>query len=284
MTFDLERIPFQVEVGRVIEVLARQIYQSPLALLRENAQNAFDAVLLRQHGGGAFDARIDIEIDAGVIKITDNGIGMTSSDLRDHFWRAGSSSKNTPSARDAGVVGTFGIGAMANFGIADRIVVETESAITGERTLSEAEKAKLSTTEDCITLQRVESKGQPGTTIIAHISAESPVNVDEAMRYVREFVAFVALPVYVNGAVASLQSPLDAVAPIVDVPSVLGDVTLGGDISADIDVRAGRSGEVWVRCAGLRLGGLNSRARSFSDKGHRRSARSGAASAWPPSA
>jgi molecular chaperone HtpG len=42
-----ERIPFEVEASRVIELLARQIYQTPLALLRENCQNAFDAILMR---------------------------------------------------------------------------------------------------------------------------------------------------------------------------------------------------------------------------------------------
>ena len=38
-----ELIPFEFEAERVIELLAKQIYQSPLALLRENTQNAFDA-------------------------------------------------------------------------------------------------------------------------------------------------------------------------------------------------------------------------------------------------
>jgi len=42
-----ELIPFQVETSRVLELLAKQIYQSPLALLRENTQNAYDAVLIR---------------------------------------------------------------------------------------------------------------------------------------------------------------------------------------------------------------------------------------------
>jgi len=68
------------------------------------------------------------------IVIADNGIGMTPDDLSNHYWNAGSSSKNNEAARAAGVVGTFGIGAMANFGIADTLTVETESAITGERT------------------------------------------------------------------------------------------------------------------------------------------------------
>ena len=115
-----QRIPFQVDISRMIEVLAKQIYQDPLALLRENTQNAFDAIRLRSARGDNFTPSIAVHVTPSSIVITDNGIGMTPDDLRDHYWRAGSSSKNTPEARAAGVVGTFGIGAMANFGIADR--------------------------------------------------------------------------------------------------------------------------------------------------------------------
>jgi molecular chaperone HtpG len=55
------------------------------------------------------------------VNVIDNGIGMTREELWQHYWRAGSSSKNTADARAAGVVGTFGIGAMANFGIAEEL-------------------------------------------------------------------------------------------------------------------------------------------------------------------
>ena len=55
MTGQTKRIPLKVDVKRIIEILATQIYQSPLALLRENAQNAFDALLLRIHRGDDFE-------------------------------------------------------------------------------------------------------------------------------------------------------------------------------------------------------------------------------------
>ncbi len=44
MTSHEKKIAFGIEVGRILELLADQIYQSPLALLRENTQNSFDAV------------------------------------------------------------------------------------------------------------------------------------------------------------------------------------------------------------------------------------------------
>src|ERR1051326_8181980 len=107
-----EKIRFEVEASRIIELLARQIYQTPLALLRENCQNAFDAILMRiQREGNAFGPKVDVSITTDKIIIADNGIGMSREEVRENFWRAGASGKNNPEARAAGVVGTFGIGA-----------------------------------------------------------------------------------------------------------------------------------------------------------------------------
>lgn len=39
------KIAFEVETARVLEILSKEIYDSPLALLRENLQNAYDATL-----------------------------------------------------------------------------------------------------------------------------------------------------------------------------------------------------------------------------------------------
>ena len=44
---ELNKIKFQVETKRILEILSNEIYDSPYALLRENIQNAYDAVLMR---------------------------------------------------------------------------------------------------------------------------------------------------------------------------------------------------------------------------------------------
>ena len=99
-------IPYHVEINRIIELLASQIYQTPLALLRENCQNAFDAVLERMWWDPQFEnPEITVEIAPGRIQVRDNGIGMTPGDLDSHYWRAGSSGKNNPESRAAGVSG-----------------------------------------------------------------------------------------------------------------------------------------------------------------------------------
>lgn len=209
-----ERIPFEVEASRVIELLARQIYQTPLALLRENCQNAFDAILMRiQREGAAFGPSVEVRITREQIEIADNGIGMTRSEVRNNFWRAGSSSKNTAEARAAGVVGTFGIGAMANFGIAAELEVVTESLVSGERTRSAARREELSTSKECIAIEELPPTGTPGTVVTA--KSATAINIIEATQYLQSFVAHVPFTVRINGNIVS-QRPYDASIPRID--------------------------------------------------------------------
>ena len=248
-----ERIPFQVDITRVIEVLSTQIYPSPLALLRENAQNAFDAILQRRYRGDMFEPRIVVTLAPDRVVVEDNGLGMTPLDLRTHYWSAGSSSKNTAAARAAGVVGTFGIGAMANFGVADILEVETESVITGQRTRSLARRDALSVTEDCIELNELVPLGIPGTRITAHMAPSSPINVAEAENYITGFVRFVDLAVEVNGKVVSQADIRRSLVPIAaSWEQPLPEAAIGPFVG-DAVVRVSGTGEVTFEATSLRL-------------------------------
>jgi molecular chaperone HtpG len=242
-----ERIVFEVDISKMIELLATQIYPSPLALLRENIQNSFDAILQRQHAGDSFEPLIDVSITPHDIKVTDNGKGMSVTELRNNFWKAGSSSKNTPEAQAAGVVGTFGIGAMANFGIASTLSVETESLTTRERTVCFAEKASLSVTEECIAFQPAEPTGQYGTTVHASIAKGSEVDVHAATEYIREFVKYLRFPVRVNGTVVSLNDMDCAVPNFAQAWKSSGKgVSLGHGVAGDFELEVAGTGEVRI--------------------------------------
>ena len=77
----------------MIELFARDIYQSPLSLLRENVQNAFDAILMRRRDGDEFSPRIDVHLCAETVTVSDNGNGMTAGELEKNYWYAGNSGK-----------------------------------------------------------------------------------------------------------------------------------------------------------------------------------------------
>ena len=240
-------IPFQIETQRILQLIAKQIYQSPLALLRENTQNAFDAVRQRLHEEPDFSPAIDITLASDTIVIADNGIGMTPDDLQQHYWTAGSSSKNNDAARAAGVVGTFGIGAMANFGIADRLIVETESAVSGKRTICRADRSKLDLKRDCIERELLDPTGEPGTTITAHVSAGEQISVQVARDYIADFVALVDLPVRVNGTIVS-QQQVEELIPRVPEAWAMTDTRrkIGSRMTADVAMILSNNADMWM--------------------------------------
>ena len=247
MTSTEKKIAFKVELSRILELLADQIYQSPLALLRENTQNAFDAIKMREAQDDQFEPAIHVTIDSQQVVVSDNGIGMTAEEIETNFWYAGKSGKNTDAARAAGVVGTFGIGAMANFGVAEELSVESESVITGERTSSSALKSELSTDTAGISVKPVEQLGKPGTTVRARLAAGSGLSVDDARTYLREFVEFVDIPVFFNGDKLSGASHRSALPSERHVWSEhRANVSLAGILSGDLELLGMASGELRI--------------------------------------
>jgi molecular chaperone HtpG len=251
-------IVFQVETKRVLQILTSEIYDSPLALLRENVQNAYDAVRMRfaetgelQEGG-----RIDVRIATGVISITDNGIGMTEQVLRENFWKAGSSGKHTEGARKAGVVGTFGIGAMANFGVCDRLQIETKTNGSPYLLRSEAIRDFLQISQECISLERLPIEREIGTTVTAHLDSEHPITAEQAKRYLQPYVNMLPVPIYFNDELIS-GNPIDSLVPTAGRQFLPLDS--GGwhdDLCAgNCDVRADSNGQVLIYVTDISLGG-----------------------------
>lgn len=200
----MNNLEFKIDTQRILKLLANDIYDSPYALLRENVQNAFDAILMRRQKE-QFEGKIDIAIQNGQISIEDNGIGMSADVIEQNYWKAGSSGKNNPEARKAGVVGTFGIGAMANFGICTELKIITRY-YEGEQTYeSKAVRERLEIGKRCIELQEVEKRQEPGTTVYATLQPGIYLNIEEAKSYLQQFVRYIDVPVFLNGGVISCQ-------------------------------------------------------------------------------
>ena len=164
-------------------------------------------------------------------------------------------SANVPESL-AGVVGTFGIGAMANFGVATEMTVITECADTGERTRSHAARATLSATQDCIQLIPEKSMGSPGTTVIAKIDSANPVNDNEATSYITESVRYLEIPVTANGSLISksdFESSLPP--PATDHPFESYDAILGPRVKGDLNLVVAKTGEVWLKLINLQIDG-----------------------------
>ena len=113
---DFSSFKVGIEFESVLRAISKQIYETPHAFIRENVQNAIDAVRIQALRDGldpGHDSyRIEVVVDGSSVSVRDNGIGMSRAHLRDYFWTIGSSGKRGKEAHDAGCVGMFGIGGL----------------------------------------------------------------------------------------------------------------------------------------------------------------------------
>lgn len=251
---ETHQIAFRVDTGRVLQIISSEIYDSPLALLRENVQNAYDAILMRvalNEGFQLTDGVIDIRIGSGEISISDNGIGMDEATVTENFWKAGSSGKRTEFAKKAGVVGTFGIGAMANFGVCTRLVVSTRSTKAERGIQTIAERDKLSLNEKCIDMTTGHER-EIGTQITATLDAAHPINLATATAYVSPYVKYIPVATRINGQLISQQD----YAEIADATAIASDVTASeGDLSAAVTVKVRSNSQLVVVASSVKVGG-----------------------------
>lgn len=235
--------PIDVDLEKILPILAREIYTTPFAFLRENVQNAFDAIRLQKHrervAGLEADHRIVITLDGDRLSISDTGIGMTKEDLATLFWSIGKSGKHTNEARAAGVVGTFGIGGMANFGICSRLEVVTRTQDADKAVRSVAERAKLSAKEDCVFYDFGPKDFDRGTTVTGTLMQN--VTVEEVSTYLQPIVQYLDVPIFINEQVLSGK-------PFPSVTREGGKTVLveQGPVKASMYVRARQSGQAEV--------------------------------------
>jgi hypothetical protein len=131
---------------RVIDLLGGPaLYRGdPLAPIRELIQNSRDAIALRNAlevidrqdmTQGKIDITLDMLADPPVLRVRDNGVGMTRSVVKNHlisvasnFWTSVDYARDFSRASEAGFqpVGRFGIGFLSVFMLGSYIEVETE--------------------------------------------------------------------------------------------------------------------------------------------------------------
>lgn len=242
-------IIFQVETGRVLQILSKEIYDSPLAMLRENLQNAYDAVRERFATSGILEqgGRIDIKVEGNEITIADNGVGMDERALRENFWKAGSSGKHSDRARKAGVVGTFGIGAMANFGVCSKLRVITRPQSSADVLASLAERDNLKIGEECIAFEKLESEWPVGTTLVATLDSANSIVREMAKSYLAPYVALLPVPIYLDGELISTRLMLDSLPVPAKSFSPLGNVILeSGGFKARFSVSVDANAQILV--------------------------------------
>jgi molecular chaperone HtpG len=115
---------FQVDLRGIVDLLSHHLYASPRVYVRELLQNGVDAIT-----AAGVPGVVTITTDSGVLRIADDGIGLTEAQVHELLATIGRSSKRDELgfARHE-FLGQFGIGLLSCFLVADEIRVHTRRA------------------------------------------------------------------------------------------------------------------------------------------------------------
>jgi molecular chaperone HtpG len=233
-----EKLQFQAEVGRLLDIVAHSLYSDKEIFLRELISNASDACDRLRYlaltkpelaaDDPAFKVSIAVDRQARIIAVSDNGIGMGRDELVANLGtiaRSGTAAflkdLTGDSARDMKLIGQFGVGFYSAFMVADRVTVTSRKA--GEdgawRWTSEGRgEFAVSPAERPDPIQ-----GRRGTTVELHLrEGEDEFLEHERLRgIVRTYSDHIALPVVLieNGK----EHTLNAAAALWTRPK--GDIT-----------------------------------------------------------
>ena len=140
-----ETLGFQAEVKQLLHLMVHSLYSNKEIVVRElvsNASDACDKLRFEAMSDGALfeqdaEPRIRVAFDpaARTVTISDNGIGMSREEVVTHLGTIAKSGTREfferlsgDQAKDAHLIGQFGVGFYSSFIVADRVTVVTRRA------------------------------------------------------------------------------------------------------------------------------------------------------------
>ena len=144
-----ENLHFQAEVKQLLHLMIHSMYSNKEIFLRElisNASDACDKLRFEALNDGALygddpDLKIRVAFDkaARTITISDNGVGMSRDEAVTHLGTIAKSGTREffsqlsgDQAKDANLIGQFGVGFYSGFIVAKKITVVTRRAGSAE--------------------------------------------------------------------------------------------------------------------------------------------------------
>jgi len=144
-TITKETLGFQAEVKQLLHLMVHSLYGNKEIFLRElvsNASDAGDKLRFEAMTDSALfendpDPRIRVSYDAEArtITVSDNGIGMSRQEVVEHIGTIAKSGTReffaqltSDRAKDAHLIGQFGVGFYSSFIVADRVTLVTRRA------------------------------------------------------------------------------------------------------------------------------------------------------------
>ncbi|MGO9464022.1 MAG: ATP-binding protein [Isosphaeraceae bacterium] len=200
------RFEVKIDLQGLIRLLAKNLYKEADVFVRELIQNSHDSLKrrheLEQNRAPAGAIRICTDREAATISVTDNGSGLTETEIHEYLSTIGRSGtgefrkelvKKGRSA-EVSLIGQFGIGLLSAFVVAHRVEIETLSSQPNNpswRWVSEGQKDYELAPG---------ARDVPGTTVTLHISDNyrDMLDPDELRKAVKKYADFIPFPIHIN--------------------------------------------------------------------------------------
>lgn len=202
-----ETLGFQAEVKQLLQLMIHSLYSNKEIVLRELISNAsdasdklrFSALSDNSLYGGDSDLKIEVAFDKAsrTLTICDNGIGMNRAEVIENIGTIAKSgtreffnSLTGDQAKDANLIGQFGVGFYSAFIIADKVTLTTLKA--GETEAVKWESAG----EGDFTLEPSDRKKR-GTEIVLHLreGEDEFLNDWKLKSIIRKYSDHITLPI-----------------------------------------------------------------------------------------
>ena len=211
-----------VSVENIFPLIKKFLYSDHEIFLRELISNATDATLKLKHLTNVGEAnvaygnpQIEVKVDKENKKlhIIDQGLGMTGEEVEKYINQVAFSGaeefleKYKDSAKDAGIIGHFGLGFYSAFMVAEKVEILTKS-------YKEVESAVrwICDGSPQFTLEETTDKTDRGTEIILHIAEDSTEFLEESR--IRELLLkynkFMPVPIKFGTRTETLPLPEEA--------------------------------------------------------------------------
>ncbi len=211
-----ETLGFQAEVKQLLNLMIHSLYSNKEIFLRElisNASDAADKLRFEALGNSGLyesdgDLKVEILVDKKdrTITVRDNGIGMSREEVVRNIGTIAKSgtreffqSLTGDQAKDARLIGQFGVGFYSAFIVADRVTLTTRRAglPAGEGVRWECDMAKDAGAYSIASVERA----QRGTEVVLHLRADEDELLDELRlkSIVHKYSDHIAIPIVMGG-------------------------------------------------------------------------------------
>ena len=193
-----------IDAQNIMPVIKRWLYSDKDIFIRELVSNGCDAITkykMLMNGDAQEDLRVTVTVDkeAGELRFTDNGIGMTADEVDKYINQVAFSGaedflKNYTGDNKDGIIGHFGLGFYSAFMAADKVSIDS---------LSWQEGAEPVLWESADGMEFSMQKGgrlQRGTTVTLHIMEDEKEFLEgfRVREVLERYCGYMAIPVYLE--------------------------------------------------------------------------------------